>query len=47
MLDVMFEVPSRNDITSCTVTEETVKEKVTPTLILKEEPSGKKKEESA
>ena len=57
MLDVMFEIPSRTDVTSCMVTKEVVMDKVHPTLTLKEgkdtkeakEPkeSAKKKEESA
>jgi len=44
MLDVMYEVPSRDDVTSCVITEKVVKEKVAPELTTKK---GKKKEESA
>jgi len=44
MLDVMYEVPSRDDITSCMITEQVVREKVMPELTTKK---GKKKEESA
>ncbi|KRF00420.1 ATP-dependent Clp protease ATP-binding subunit ClpX [Paenibacillus sp. Soil766] len=49
MLDVMFEVPSRTDVSSCVVSKETVQNKITPVLTTKEgvQPSGKKKEESA
>jgi len=50
MLDVMFEVPSRNDVGSCTITQEVVQQKVIPELIGKEEGGkkvAKKKEESA
>ncbi|UJF32034.1 ATP-dependent protease ATP-binding subunit ClpX [Paenibacillus hexagrammi] len=49
MLDVMFEVPSRTDITSCMVTKETVQDKLSPVLTTKDgqTTSGKKKEESA
>lgn len=51
MLDVMFEVPSRTDVSSCLVTEEVIQQKVAPELITKEgkETAGKskKKEESA
>jgi len=50
MLDVMFEVPSRNDVGSCTITKEVVQQKVVPELIGKEEggkKQAKKKEESA
>ncbi len=32
MLDVMYELPSREDIVKCTITEETVSEKVAPRL---------------
>ncbi|WJH32502.1 ATP-dependent protease ATP-binding subunit ClpX [Paenibacillus aurantius] len=46
MLDVMFEIPSRTDVSNCVVTKETVQDKVTPTLTPKEG-SPKKKEESA
>lgn len=34
MLDVMYELPSREDITKCVITAETVKENSTPKLIL-------------
>jgi len=44
MLDVMYEVPSRDDVTSCMITEQVVREKVMPELTTKK---GKKKEESA
>ncbi|MEB3100408.1 ATP-dependent protease ATP-binding subunit ClpX [Ferviditalea candida] len=47
MLDVMFEVPSREDVTSCLVTEKAVREKILPELTTKEGKSAKKKEESA
>ncbi|SEU17953.1 ATP-dependent protease ATP-binding subunit ClpX [Paenibacillus sp. NFR01] len=44
MLDVMYEVPSRDDIKDCVITEKVVQEKVLPELGLKKD---KKKEESA
>ncbi|MNO08621.1 ATP-dependent protease ATP-binding subunit ClpX [compost metagenome] len=50
MLDVMFEVPSRTDVASCTVTKEVVQQKIVPELVTKEngdKKSSKKKEESA
>jgi ATP-dependent Clp protease ATP-binding subunit ClpX len=47
MLDVMYEVPSRDDIKSCQITREVVIDKVAPELKPKESKSGKKKEESA
>lgn len=54
MLDVMFEVPSRTDVSTCLVTKETIQQKITPLLNLKEGgkeaaagTTAKKKEESA
>jgi ATP-dependent Clp protease ATP-binding subunit ClpX len=52
MLDVMFEVPSRDDVGSCTVTKDVVLNKLAPELKKKDnvkEPKAttKKKEESA
>lgn len=49
MLDVMFEVPSRTDVTSCKVTQETVQSKLAPVLTGKDGTvsKDKKKEESA
>jgi len=44
LLDVMYEVPSRDDVVHCLVTEKAVKEKLVPELQTKK---GKKKEESA
>lgn len=34
MLDVMFELPSRDDIVKCTITKDTVTDAVPPTLVL-------------
>ncbi len=39
MLDIMYEIPSRDDIEKCIITKETVENKVEPTLVL----SDKKK----
>ncbi|MDQ0858186.1 ATP-dependent protease ATP-binding subunit ClpX [Bacillus sp. V2I10] len=36
MLEVMFELPSRDDITKCVITPETVTDKVPPKLVLKD-----------
>jgi ATP-dependent Clp protease ATP-binding subunit ClpX len=49
MLDVMFEIPSRTDVTTCKVTKDTVQNKLAPILTTTTEskPSSKKKEESA
>ncbi|MDQ6418657.1 ATP-dependent protease ATP-binding subunit ClpX [Paenibacillus sp. LHD-117] len=44
MLDVMYEVPSRDDVNTCLITEKSVQEKIMPELTAKK---GKKKEESA
>jgi len=44
MLDVMYEVPSRDDVVHCVVTEKDIREKTVPELQTKK---GKKKEESA
>lgn len=48
MLDVMFDIPSRDDVTKCIVTEETVNKKIKPQLATKEGVVKEdKKEESA
>ncbi|QHW34140.1 ATP-dependent protease ATP-binding subunit ClpX [Paenibacillus rhizovicinus] len=44
MLDVMYEVPSRDDVSSCLITEKVVQDRIMPDLVSKK---GKKKEESA
>lgn len=44
MLDVMYEVPSRDDIATCRITEEVVRERIVPELTTEKK---KKKEESA
>lgn len=45
MLDIMFEVPSRDDVTKCVITAQVVRDKMPPELTVKG--SGKSKEESA
>jgi ATP-dependent Clp protease ATP-binding subunit ClpX len=45
MLDVMYDIPSREDIAKCTVTGETIKKKEPPHIIAMDR--KKKKEESA
>src|SRR5690606_14562332 len=47
MLDVMFEVPSRDDVSHCTVTEKVVLDKMLPELTNKDGKAIKRKEESA
>ncbi|THF83773.1 ATP-dependent protease ATP-binding subunit ClpX [Cohnella fermenti] len=44
LLEVMYEIPSREDVTNCVITEKVVREKIAPELTTKK---GKKKEESA
>jgi ATP-dependent Clp protease ATP-binding subunit ClpX len=47
MLDIMYDLPSREDVVKCTVTRDTVLEKVEPKLTTKERNEPNKKEESA
>lgn len=50
MLEIMFEVPSRNDVASCKITKEVVQQKIIPELVTKDnndKKPSKKKEESA
>ncbi|USG64172.1 ATP-dependent protease ATP-binding subunit ClpX [Brevibacillus ruminantium] len=45
MLDMMYELPSRDDVSKCVITEETVKDKAKPKLLTKE--GQERKHESA
>jgi ATP-dependent Clp protease ATP-binding subunit ClpX len=49
MLDIMYEIPSRNDVVKCVVTKEAVQKKAEPTLITgtNEKRTRVKKDESA
>lgn len=50
MLEVMYDIPSRDDITKCIVTKETIEKKIQPTLVLadqKKKKTRKKNEETA
>ncbi|NPV53359.1 MAG: ATP-dependent Clp protease ATP-binding subunit ClpX [Firmicutes bacterium] len=47
MLNVMFEIPSRNDVKKCLVTREVVEGLGDPTLVLAEKKGSRKKEETA
>lgn len=52
MLDIMYEIPSRDDIEKCIITKETVANKVEPTLVLSDKNKNSRskktgKEESA
>jgi ATP-dependent Clp protease ATP-binding subunit ClpX len=33
LLDVMFELPSRNDVVKCAITKETISKELKPTLV--------------
>lgn len=41
MLDIMYDIPSREDVKKCLITKETVQEKGNPTLVLDKEKTGK------
>ncbi|MCR8629629.1 MULTISPECIES: ATP-dependent protease ATP-binding subunit ClpX [Paenibacillus] len=47
MLEVMYEAPSRTEVSNCVVTKEAVQAKTAPEITSKDEKSVKKKEESA
>ncbi|MGB9839291.1 ATP-dependent Clp protease ATP-binding subunit ClpX, partial [Thermovenabulum sp.] len=47
MMDVMYEIPSRQDIAKCVVTKEVVLKKEPPILVTSERKKGKKKEVTA
>lgn len=48
MLNVMYDLPSRNDVTKCVVTQDVVLKKEEPLLVVADKPNKKsKKEESA
>ncbi|WP_026485982.1 ATP-dependent Clp protease ATP-binding subunit ClpX [Caldanaerobius polysaccharolyticus] len=42
MLDVMFEIPTRDDVEKCIITAETVEKRLRPTLVINEQKSSKK-----
>ena len=44
MLDLMYEVPSREDVTTCVITEDTVTSKIVPELSQPEKKDNKKEE---
>ena len=47
MLNVMYDLPSRNDVTKCVVTPDVVSKKEEPLLVVADKPKKSKKEESA
>ena len=47
MMEIMFEIPSRDDVKKCIVTRGTIDNEMTPTLVLAESKREKKHEETA
>jgi len=47
MLNVMYDLPSRNDVTKCVITQEVVLKKEDPLLVMADKVKKGKKEESA
>ena len=47
MTDIMFEIPSRNDIRKCIITRNTIDHNTGPTLVLRDAKKHGKKEETA
>ncbi|SHK11644.1 ATP-dependent Clp protease ATP-binding subunit ClpX [Paramaledivibacter caminithermalis] len=46
MLEVMYDIPSRDDIKKCIVTKETIDQKIPPTLVLIDQKKKKKRKEN-
>jgi ATP-dependent Clp protease ATP-binding subunit ClpX len=44
MLDVMYDLPDRNDVEKCIITKEVITNGITPTLVLVDKSKKKKKE---
>ncbi len=47
MTDVMYEIPSRNDIKKCVITKDTIINKSEPKLVLAKKPVSDKKENAS
>ncbi|WMJ76095.1 MULTISPECIES: ATP-dependent Clp protease ATP-binding subunit ClpX [unclassified Sedimentibacter] len=47
MIDVMYEIPSRNDIKKCVITKDTILNKSEPKLVLTKKPVSDKKENAS
>ena len=47
MRDMMFELPSRDDVEKCIITKSCIEDNVKPTLVFKDKPLELKQEESA
>jgi ATP-dependent Clp protease ATP-binding subunit ClpX len=45
LLDVMFELPSRRDVTKCVITKETISQGIRPTLVTSAEAAGDEPDE--
>ena len=46
MTDIMFDIPSRDDITKCVITEDTVVNETEPKLVIKESGSRNTKKDT-
>jgi ATP-dependent Clp protease ATP-binding subunit ClpX len=47
MLEVMYDIPSRDDVEKCVITKDVIMKKEDPLVVTAEKPSKKKKEETA
>ena len=47
MTDIMFEIPSRNDVKKCIITKGTIENETTPTLVLADSKNVEKRDETA
>ena len=47
MTDVMYEIPSRNDIKKCVITKDTVINRSEPKIVLSKKPLSEKKENAS
>ena len=43
MLDIMYDIPSRDDIEKCIITKDMVENKVEPTLVLSDKKNSRSK----
>jgi ATP-dependent Clp protease ATP-binding subunit ClpX len=47
MMDIMFEIPSRDDVDKCIITKETIEQKDSPKLLLTSDKKQAKNEANA
>jgi ATP-dependent Clp protease ATP-binding subunit ClpX len=40
MLDLMYDIPSRNDVEECVINEEVIEQGGTPLMVIKQEPEA-------